>query len=106
MEKILFFLILSCLSFASGKAKFHSNMDYSQFQLVYSYEYVRTGEDKYFKIIKYLSSQRKLSAKVPHYIYYYNGNYYIFHNYPVTNAKSSGRAIILSETEAEEIMTK
>lgn len=106
MKTVFACLLLSCLSFALGEEKSRSDMNYSQFQLVYSYGYEQTGNEKYYKIIRYLASQHRLSLKVRHYIYYYNGNYYIFHRYPVTDIARVGNPIIVSEVEAKKIMTR
>lgn len=81
-------------------------MDYSRFRLVFSYEYKPKGDKEDYKIIKYLSKQRKLSLKEPHYIYYYDGNYYIYHRYPITDIKRAKGPIIIPEAEAKQLMSK
>ena len=78
--------------------------DYSQFQLVYAYGTRRpTGDKKYYRIINYLSAQRSLDLYNAHYVYFYNGDYYVFHRYPVTNRRA-GYPAIISEDEAERMM--
>lgn len=59
--------------------------DYSHFHHVYSYEELPSGDARYFKLIKWLSFQHRLSLKVPYYVYLKDGNYYVFHRYPVTD---------------------
>lgn len=94
---ILFLNLFSC------GTNSQPHMDYSQFQLVYSYEYHRTGDKKYYKILKYLSAQWALSLKVYHYVYFHNGDYYVFYRYPVTDRRA-GYPTIISEDEAERMM--
>ena len=101
--KTLIIITILFLSLFSCERNIHPNMDYSQFHLVYSYEYHQTGDKKYYKILKYLSSQRMLSFYENHYIYFYNGDYYVFHRYPVTD-KRTGAPNIISEDEAERMM--
>lgn len=81
-------------------------MDYSQLRLLFSYEYKPTGDKEYYKIIKHLSKQRKLSLKEPQYVYYYNGNYYIYHRHPVTDSKKAKGPIIIPKAEAKQLMAK
>ena len=80
------------------------HMDYSQFQLMYSYAPpLPAGDRKYYKIIKYLSAQWAVSLKENHYVYFHNGDYYVFHRYPVTDRRA-GYPTIISEDEAERMM--
>ncbi len=102
----ILFLFISSMTLACRNTNFDSSMDYSQFQLVYSYEVHPVGDKKYFKLIKHLGSQWKLSYKIYHYIYYYNGNYYIFHKRPLKNGEKPGKPIVISEEDADKIMAK
>lgn len=104
MKAALMFIFLSFYSFAQAEKAQVSVANFSQFKLIYSYEYEQTGDKDFYKLIKFLSSQRKLSLKMSHYIYYYNGNYYIFHKHPVTDTKRAGRPIIIPESEAKAIL--
>lgn len=82
-------------------------MDYSQFQLVYSYNNPPCGDEKYYKLIKHLGSQWKLSLYCRHYIYYYQGNYYVFAKRPLSDEKRTRKpSHIISEEEADEIMAR
>ncbi len=78
--------------------------DYSHFHHVYSYEELPSGDARYFKLIKWLSFQHRLSLKVPHYVYLKDGNYYVFHRYPVTDELRRGKPVIIPESEVERIM--
>ena len=101
--RALVIITILLLNLFSCETNSQPHMDYSQFQLVYSYEYHQTGDKKYYKILKYLSSQRMLSFYEHHYIYFYSGDYYVFRRYPVTD-KRVGYPTIISEDEAERMM--
>lgn len=73
----------------------------SSFRLLYSYEYQPTGDKKYYNIIKHLSKQRRLSLKESHYVYEHDGNYYIYHRYPMTDSTRTKGPIVVSKSEAE-----
>ena len=95
---ILFLNLFSC------GTNSQPHMDYSQFQLMYSYAPpLPAGDRKYYKIIKYLSAQWAVSLKENHYVYFHNGDYYVFHRYPVTDRRA-GYPTIISEDEAERMM--
>lgn len=102
----LAFACFACLAFACCKVNSRASQDYSKFRLVYSYEPNPIGDKKYKRLIKYLSSQHRLSLYCYHYIYYYNGNYYIFAKQPLTAGGRTRNPIVISAADADEIMAK
>ena len=102
--RALIIITILLLNLFSCETKSQPHMDYSQFQLMYSYgQPLPAGDRKYYKILKYLSAQWALSLKVRHYVYFHNGDYYVFHRYPVTDRRA-GYPTIISEDEAERMM--
>ena len=55
------------------------------------------------KLIKYLDSRCRISCRRDNYIYFYDGYYYIFLKYPVTDERALP-PITISKDRAEEIM--
>ena len=102
--RALVIITILLLNLFSCGTNFQPHMDYSQFQLMYSYAPpLPAGDRKYYKIIKYLSAQWAVSLKENHYVYFHNGDYYVFHRYPVTDRRA-GYPTIISEDEAERMM--
>ena len=102
--RVLISSVILLLNLFSCETPCLPHMDYSRFQLVYAYGTRRpTGDRKYYKIIRYLSAQRALDLYEAHYVYFYNGDYYVFHRYPVTDRRA-GYPTIISEDEAERMM--
>ena len=101
--RALVIITILLLNLFSCETNSQPHMDYSQFQLVYSYEYHQTGDKKYHKIIKYLASRYRVSLSENLSIYFYDGYYYIFRWYPVTD-KRKAPPITISKDRAEEIM--
>ena len=102
--RALIIITILLLNLFSCGTNSQPHMDYSQFQLMYSYAPpLPAGDRKYYKIIKYLSAQWAVSLKENHYVYFHNGDYYVFHRYPVTDRRA-GYPTIISEDEAERMM--
>ena len=86
------------------RVRTQNNRDFSKCQLVYIYDHECKGDKRYRKLIKRLSSQRRLSLKERHYVYHEDGYYYVFHRYPVTDVRRSASYAVILEAEADRIM--
>ena len=79
---------------------------WEELRLLYAYAYHPAGDPKYDKLIKQRSRQRKLSLKETHYVYGDGRNYYIYHRYPLTEAKRTKGPLIIPKAEAERLMAE